>query len=70
MKDTLGNKVEDMHEASCLVCSPGEVFNECGEMFNHLVIIGSVVGGNTKYLGELLKVCIISITTTLHIPYH
>ena len=59
-----------MREASHLVCGAGEVFNERGEMFNHLVIIGGIVSSDTKYLGEALKVCMLSITTTLHVPYH
>jgi hypothetical protein len=69
-EDALGNEVEDMREASRLVCGPGEVFNERGEMFDHLVIIGGIVSGDTKYLSEALKVYIISIITTLHVPYH
>jgi hypothetical protein len=38
-KDTLGNQVEDVGEASGLVGSTGKCINEGGKVLNHLVVV-------------------------------
>ena len=50
MKDAFGDKIEDMSEVSGLVSSTGKIFNNGGEMFDHGVIVGGVVTGDTEDL--------------------
>ena len=39
-----------MSEASGLVSSTGEVFDNGGEMFDHGVVVGGIVAGDTEDL--------------------
>jgi len=49
-KDALGHEVEDMGEASGLVGSAGEIFDEGRKVFDHSVIVGRVIAGNAEDL--------------------
>jgi hypothetical protein len=50
VKDTLGDQVEDVGEASGLVGSTKECINEGGKVLNHLVVVRCIITGHTKYL--------------------
>jgi hypothetical protein len=49
-KDTLGDQVEDVGEASGLIGSAGECIDEGGKVLNHLVVIRCIITGHTEYL--------------------
>jgi hypothetical protein len=49
-KNTLGDQVEDVGEASGLVGSAGKCINEGGKVLNHLVIVQCIITGHTEYL--------------------
>jgi len=52
VEDTFGHEVEDVCEAMGLVQCAGEIFDEGSEMFDHSVIIGCIITGNTEYLRQ------------------
>ena len=50
MKDTLGNQIEDVCEASCLVGGTRKCIDKDGKVFNHLVIVRRIFSSDAENL--------------------